>query len=270
MLTLRLAPLAVLAAAALPACAGTMGLAPTLAGVEMRLTGVDLDGVDLAFDVGVDNPLPVEIPAPRIDYTLGVEGSQFASAGGAKGRAVPASGAGVVTVPLRVGFRELAKVVSDLDGRDEASYDFSGNVALPALGTTFRLPFRKAGKFPVVRAPSLSVRSVDTSGISLTGGTLVLDADLTNPNAFELGIDDLGWQLDAGKARIGGLRASSGGAVGPKQTRTLRFEASISASEALQGLLASGKRSGFRIVPTGALRTPYGDLPLSKASLSKD
>jgi hypothetical protein len=87
-------PSVLLVAPFVAGCAGTKGFAPTLGDVEMRRAGGDFDGRDLAFDVGVDPPLPVEIPAPKLSSDLAVEGSPPASARDAKGTALPASRAG--------------------------------------------------------------------------------------------------------------------------------------------------------------------------------
>lgn len=243
------------------ACAGAGGLTPALDGVETRIVGVDLEGIDLAFDVGIANPLPVAIPAPTFEYRLDVQGAPLASGKDVKASEIPAARRGQATVPVRVGYSDLAKVLKGLDGVDEASYAVSGTVRLPALGQSFRVPFEKQGTFPVVRAPSVEFRSLDTSKLTVGGGSVAVDADLENPNAFAVGLDDLGWSLELGGSRIGGLRAATQGTVGPRERRSLRLEADVSGIDVVKSLLGA-KGGKFRIVPKGAFTTPYGEIRL--------
>jgi LEA14-like dessication related protein len=253
---------AALALAGCAGCGGGVGFVPSLDGVETRIAGVDLEGIELAFDVGIANPLPVSIDAPTFDWKLDVAGAALASGKQTKSQPIGASSRSVATVPARISFRDVASVAKGLEGVDEAPYAFSGAFQLPALGQTFRVPFEKSGTFPVVRPPSVSFRSLDTSGLSLTGGRIAVDADLENPNAFGIGLDDLGWTLDLGGGAVGGLRATTLGTVGPKERRSLRLEADVSAVEAVKGLFASKGAGGLRLRPKGSFQTPYGAIPL--------
>lgn len=248
----------------LGACAGVGGLEPVVESVTPRVAGVDLDGLDLAFDMRVRNPLPVALSTPRLKYRMDVEGSPLASADDVAGVDFAASGTSSAIVPVRVGYQDLARIVGDLSRRSEASYGIAGAFVVPALGQTFELPFEHAGTFPVVKAPRLGGVKVDTSGIGITGGVVAVDADLTNPNVFGIGLDDLGYALDLGGVRIGALSGSTSGTVGAGETRGVRLTGNVSATDAVRHLLGGGQLGRARLVPLGSFESPWGPVRLRR------
>lgn len=248
-------------AVGLSACAGLPGVQPSVEGVEPRIAGLDLDGLDVVFDVKVYNPLPSAIHAPRFRYALDVQERTLASGRQAAGADFPATGVGTVPIPARITYRELEALYGDLSGRSEADYHLSGEFKVPLFGSTVDLPFEHAGALPIVRPPEIELQNVDTSGVSALGGEIVIDIGLTNPNGFALGVDDLGYGLLLRGSDVGSLSGTTGGDVGPGEKRTLRLTGKVSAIDAVKGLVGgSGDIAGVR--PSGQVNTPYGPLKL--------
>ena len=228
---------ALIAAPLLTACQGT-GLKPVVEDVRPRIVGLDLDGVDVAFDVDVRNPLPVSLTTPRMDWTLGVQGSTLASISDAQTASLPAGRTGTAEIPMRVRYTDLLNVLGSLRGVNEADYSLKGAFTVPVLGAPIRIPFSHAGSLPIVQPPTFSVVDVQSRGFSLSGTGVDVDLDMTNPNVFGVGIDGLGYGLSLGGVELASLTAGTGGEVGAGQTRRLRLSGAVTALSALEGLLS--------------------------------
>lgn len=257
--------LPVLLCAALSACAGVPGVTPSVRGVEPRFAGLDLGGVDMAFDIKVSNPLLKALHAPRYSYSLDVSGRTLASGHAAAGADFPAAGVGVVTIPARVEYDVLAAAYGDLEGATEVPYVLSGSFAVPLFGSKIDVPFEHSGLVPVVRPPTIDFVAVDTSGLTRLGGKITVEALLHNPNAFALSIADAGYALELGGERIAALQAGTGGSVAPGAERKLSLVGRLSLVDAAKNLVKSGGDFlGGRVVPTGSVGTPFGPLRLGE------
>ncbi len=240
------------------------GVAPEVVGVSPRIASVDLKGVDLVFDVRVDNPLPVAINAPGYGYAVSIEGRPFVDGTAKTGADLPPAGVGTAPVPIRLDYRQLFDMYEGLEGKNEIAYRLVATLDVPVLGTIQKLPFGHDGTLPVVRAPTISVVSVDSSGLSLSGASVTIDADLTNPNAFGVGLAELGYALRLGGKSAGRLSASTAGLVGPGESRRLKLVGELSTGGALEGLISGAGGRTPRIAPTGSFSTPWGQVKMSQ------
>jgi LEA14-like dessication related protein len=163
----------------------------------VRITALDFDGVDLAFDVGVANPNPVAISLAGLDYDLQLEGSSFMQGDQPLGLMVVANGKSQVEVPLRLGFQQLFNSYHQLKERNEAGYDLLLGLSfdLPVLGRV-RLPVKYSGRLPVPKIPQVEVRSIKLQQLSMSGADLQLELDVDNPNAFSLLLNRLNYNLE--------------------------------------------------------------------------
>ncbi len=257
------APLLALTVVLAAGCAGVEGMKPSVDSVSSRIDGIDLEGVDLMFDIGVRNPLPMNLKTPAMRYSFAVQGTQIASSNTGVKANLPGGRVGSVKIPVRIGYRELARIVGDLSGVAEANYAFEGAFDIPVLGSNITLPFRHQGTFPVVRPPSFSGVRVGTSGLSLSGGRVTIDATMTNPNAFGIDVAGLGYALRLGDVSLAGLSASTGGKVRAGASQGIRLTGEITAQDALRKLLGGGLGRA-RLKPTGSIGTPFGPLRLGR------
>ena len=163
----------------------------------VRITALDFDGVDLAFDVRVANPNPVAISLAGLDYDLQLEGSSFMQGDQPLGMTVVANGKSQVEVPLRLGFQQLFNSYHQLKERNEAGYDLLLGLSfdLPLLGRV-RLPVKYSGRLPVPKIPQVEVRSISMQQLSMSGAELQLELDVDNPNAFSLLLNRLNYNLE--------------------------------------------------------------------------
>lgn len=244
-------------------CAALGDFAPRVDRVVPRITGLDLEGVDVVFDVQGSSAVPLNASSPPLTYRLDVAGKRLTSGRGAgasvEGRRIRAE------LPVRVGFAELAGLLGSLRGRDEAPYELTGSFEIPALiggGSPLEVPFSHAGTLPIPKPPKIRVQDVRTADVGLGGATLELDVELANPNGFALGLEQLGYDLTLGGTSLGGLRATTDGKVPARGSRSLTLSADVSSGRTLQALLGGVSPADARVVPTGSFDTPWGAVRL--------
>lgn len=183
------------------------GRKPTAHVTGVKLTGLDAEGVNLAFDVNVDNPNPVGISLAGLDYDLKLLGSRFLQGEQPMGMKLAANGSSQVQIPLRLGFQQLLKTYQQLKSADQAAYqvDLGMGFDVPVLGRV-RVPVSYKGKFPVPRMPQVKLRSLDVQKLSMSGASLLMQLQVDNPNAFSLLLDKLDYNLKLNGFDVGGGR----------------------------------------------------------------
>ena len=235
---------------------------PEVVGVEPHIDSLDFKGVNLRFDVRTRNPYPFALKSPDLRCALTVQGHTFASQDHATRLDLPAERIGTIQVPLRLEYLDLARVFTKLGDAEEIDYTFRGALVTRAMGQSIELPFSRKGRFPVLKIPTVEVTDVTPDTFSWNQVAVDVSARLTNPNAFGLGLDGLGWTLHLGDTRIGSLNASSGGVIGARETGALSLNGELSTTRALIEILGGGDLDRLRLTPTGRIKTPYGDVRL--------
>lgn len=247
----------------LTSCAALDAYLPKVQSVRPSIAGIDLEGLDLVFDVRGSSAIAVDATSPELNYSLTVDGSKVSSGRGARarlrGRALSAK------LPVRLTYGELARLIGSLRGKDEAPFRLEGAFELPspvAGAAPIEVPFSHAGMMPIPKPPQIRVTDVRTSEVGFAGASLEIDAEVLNRNGFALGLDGLGYALTLGGTPIGGVRTDAGGAIAGGGSRNATFRASLSATEAAKALLGGASPSAADLRPTGAIDTPWGRVPL--------
>ena len=169
---------------------------PDLSVRSMRLAGLSFEGVDLVFDIGIDNPNPLPVTLGGFDYDLLIEGDSFVKGSQEETSRIAAAGQSVVQLPLSLDFGDLRHAFSSLKDQDSTAYELVCELALdvPVLGMR-RLPLRHSGRLPVLKPPRVEMGDLRLSKLNLTGADLELQLRLDNPNPFGLALDRLDYQL---------------------------------------------------------------------------
>ncbi len=247
----------------LTGCASIPGLPkPEIKGIKPRIESLDFQGVNLAFDVDVNNPYPTAIKTPKFKYGLDVQGASFMNSSASTALDLPARNIGTATLPIRLTYADLWKSYQNLKDAKEIDYTLKGALQLPFMGTTHELPLSHSGKFPVLRIPKISILKIEPANISLTKAGVGVEAEMMNPNIFGIGLGDIGYALNLGSISVGGLKATSLQEIGANQTGRFSLRGEVSALEAAQQFLKSPDIGAARLVPTGSIQTPYGPVKL--------
>ncbi len=237
---------------------------PEVTAVRPRITGIDMKGLNLEFDLDVRNPYPVALKTPKIRYGFAVEGNRFAGDELGAGIELPARETGTATLPVRISYVDLWNASRSLGDAAEAAYTIDGAFLTSGAGRDWELPFSHTGKMPILKVPTIDVTKFDPPKITLGGAQLGVQADVKNPNVFGIGLDSLGWDLKIGELRLGGLNASTVGSLAAGQTGVLNLVGKISATRALRQLAGGASIGQISISPVGMLTTPYGKVDLAQ------
>lgn len=238
---------------------------PEVRNVSPRITGVDFHGLDMAFDVDVSNPYPLPIKTPRFRYGIDIEGSRFFDSEATSQLNLPANGIGTATLPVRLSYVDMLQTYRNLADAPEADYTLRGALILPVLGRSFEVPVSHSGTVPILRPPTFSNIDVDLANVSLLKARIQADAAMKNPNAFAVGIKNLGYALKLGGVELGGLKATTASTLEAGQTGRLSLAGEVSAASAIASMIRGGKIGDAEIIPSGSIQTPYGAVPFRPA-----
>ncbi|PVV20053.1 MAG: hypothetical protein B6D79_14825 [gamma proteobacterium symbiont of Ctena orbiculata] len=182
------------------------GRKPTAQVEGVRLSGLDLEGLDLVFDVNIDNPNPFAIDLTGCDYDLQLFERSFLKGQQSRGLSLAAKSGSKVQVPLRLGFRQLLSTYQALKSAHQASYrlDLGLGFQMPLIGS-LRLPINVEGDFPVPKIPQLRIKSLAIKQLSLEKADLLLQLQVDNPNNFSLLLEQLNYHL-----KLNGLAIAEG------------------------------------------------------------
>lgn len=257
---MRLRMLVGLTFVALPIAAGCSG--PQVESVSARIEGIDLKGVDLVFDIDVRNPYPVAIRPPKNHYVVDIAGADFLKGDGSADSELPARGLGTISLPARLEYSKMWQAYQNLRESREVPYKLHGALVFTVSEREFEVPYSLDGRLPVLRPPTLAVTHVRKTDASLSRAAVEIEAEITNPNVFELGIEGVGYSVRLGEVSVGGIAASTGGTVAAGASGKLVLAGEVTGITALRQLV-SGKRPGNAvIVATGEIKTPYGTVAL--------
>lgn len=231
---------------------------PSIESISPRIAGLNFQGIDLAFDVAVLNPYEVPIKSPRFKYALDVEGASFLSSQATANLDLPAKGVGTVVLPVRLQYLDLLQAYSSLKDVGEVPYTLHGALVFSPWGETIELPIRKSGTFPILRVPALSNVVVDPPEVSLGGAKIQVKSNITNPNVFALGLESLGYDLQIGEVKLGGLKTESLRSLKAGDSGEVSLMGAISGYEAVQQLLSGRGLGAVALRPVGSISTPYG------------
>ncbi|OPZ07194.1 MAG: Late embryogenesis abundant protein [candidate division BRC1 bacterium ADurb.BinA364] len=236
---------------------------PEIRGVRPRIAGLDWAGIDLEFDLSIFNPYPMPLKAPRFRYDLAIEGARLLSQETPAVASLPARAEGKATLPVRIEFLELLDAVRSLKGANQFAYKLDGALLFNALGAERELPFSRQGQAPVPRPPSFRAIDVKLGEMGLSGLAFDILAEVENPNVFGIDLRDVGYALQLGQSRLGGLQVASNKEIAPGSSGKISIQGKLSTAQALSGLARGLDLNAMQLIPSGKIKTPYGaiDLP---------
>jgi LEA14-like dessication related protein len=226
----KMALAALLLMAAFTTCQtlGAVFSEPRLSLQSVEMTGISFTGVDLLCKVNVENPNPIDIPFPEIDWELFVNANSFIKGVVKNNNAIKSRAQTVVDVPVRATYQELADTVKSLGNSREADYRIAlgAKFALPVLGNKV-WRFEHAGVLPVLKVPSISFKGIRVKNISLSRLDFDLDWEVENKNGFAMNVKDLSYDLAVNRSQWASARVSDARRLPPDAKTTIPLSFSI-------------------------------------------
>jgi LEA14-like dessication related protein len=247
------------------------GQKPTASVQGLRLTGLDMSGVDLTFDVQVDNPNPVGISLAGLDYDLKLLGSSFLQGDQPMGMKLRANGSSQVQVPVRLGFQQLVDSYRQLKGAKQVGYelDLGMGFEVPLLGRV-RVPVSYQGEFPIPEMPAVTLRSLDVEQLTLSGAKLLLQLEVDNPNNFSVLLDRLNYNLKLNGYDVGGGLVKKGVNIQQEGRGTVSLPLSLDFAQAGMGLYKALLGKGVRYDLSGSMNASSSNPMLERFRIPLD
>jgi LEA14-like dessication related protein len=230
---------------------------PKVESIGMNVQRIDFQGVLLKFDVTVSNPLPVDLAVPAGGYEVDIAGQDFIKSDRVPHAELPSGGAGHVTLPVALRYVDLFKLANNLRGKSSIPYEMHGHVLVPVAGEQLRLPFSQQGDVPILTMPTFTMRDVKYDGKSV-----FIETEVTNPNIFPIGVQDLDFAVRLGAIQLANVRTRPAEMIPAGGSGLVTLTSSVNATGAARQMLQSVPAGGGLLQPRGVLRTPYGTVRL--------
>lgn len=169
---------------------------PTVSMSDARITGISFDQAKLEFTLDVNNPNPIPVQFAGFDYNFLVNGQQLMAGEQRDGVKIAANQTSQVKLPLVLKFADVFESIKSLADNKTLDYAIKTDALLdlPIMGMV-RVPAEKAGQVPVPRLPKISLDGIKIKNLGFKGADLEIGLNLDNPNAFDIDIRDLGYDL---------------------------------------------------------------------------
>ncbi|MDH5356928.1 MAG: LEA type 2 family protein, partial [Gammaproteobacteria bacterium] len=127
-------------------------------------------------------------------------------------------------LPVTLKFDDLRKIPGELWKKDQFSYqlDTSINIKLPVIGL-YTIPFSKKDTLPVPKLPSIQIKNLNVTDLSLTTAKIVAEVEIDNPNNFNLGLSNFNYRLNINQETWGEGTSSKPGSIPKKGKGTIQI-----------------------------------------------
>ncbi len=235
-----------------------------------RLADLNLQAVDLVFDIQITNPMTVALPLVDIGFGLATDAEIFLSGRTAMQGSVPAGGNRTIQLPISVDFSETLDLLSRLRPGQVVPYTASLTLAVDAPGLgPLELPLNTTGEFPIPNAPSVDLGKVEWTNFSLNSIAGVMNVDIGNTNEFPFELSDLSYSLSLAGADVTQGVMDQATSFAAKEKSTLRIPIGFSPLQLGVGLFNALKESdtSYNMAGNLSLDTQFGklDLPYDKS-----
>lgn len=198
----------------------------------VAIESLSTQDVTLLVAVEVTNPNSFDLKTAGFDLGLFVNDQRIAIVAQPDASlSLPAKGSSSIQLPVTLTFEQVMKSVDGLNDRTGFSYGVEGKVTidLPILGD-FNMPVDFSGVLPIPQQPGITFKGLNVDSISVSGARLSMDLEVSNPNAFDIDLNNVNYQLKAqgkslGEGKVKAINLSQG------KTQRLSIPLSISVSD---------------------------------------
>ena len=164
---------------------------PEISTQAARITGVSLNGMDVAFVLGVKNPNPMGFTLEGLSYKLDIENKPLLRGKTKQRLKVAAKGDSSLTLPLSLAYKDMFDGVSAMLKQDKVRYALNGEMDFGLI----QLPYKTSGTFSMPSLPRVSIGKLGIKGVTLSGMDIEIGLDMKNANRFPLKLEGVDYNL---------------------------------------------------------------------------
>jgi LEA14-like dessication related protein len=169
---------------------------PVLTFQSAEITKLNFTGLELLCKVKVENPNPITIPFPDIDWEFFVNANSFVKGQINAHQSIRARSSNIIEVPVSFNYRDVFNTFVSLRNSNQAAYKvaLAAKFLLPVIGEKV-WHLQHEGNFPVLHLPTVKFGSLAVKNISLTALEFELAWEVENTNTFDMSVKDLSYNL---------------------------------------------------------------------------
>jgi LEA14-like dessication related protein len=236
-------------------CASLKDLAtpqkPLVSFQGVHLDKISFQSVDLLFDLKIDNPNAFGVSLAGFDYEFFINQNRFLKGVQDEKQSIAANTSSTVQFPLGLDFADLYNTFNDLKNTDRTTYQINLGFSfdVPIIGV-IKVPVSKAGTFPLLKLPKITMEGIKLKKLNLTGAELLLNLQLDNPNAFSATLNRLNYALSIGGQEVASGLTSQAIPVNQKASSQITIPVSLNflqSGRTLYNILTSNKNFDYKI-----------------------
>ncbi|MBL4702748.1 MAG: LEA type 2 family protein [Phycisphaeraceae bacterium] len=236
---------------------------PTAEIQSLSLGNINLKNSTVNIAIKVNNPYSVSIPNLNLDYALKTQGIDFISGMVSSDTAIQARQSSTINIPVKVSYASLLKLAQTVRPGQVIAYDAHVKLSthVPGVGP-LSLPMHKQGQLPVPMIPKVTISQVDWGNISLTNTNAVIHLNVTNLNAFTVGMKQLDYNFSIGGQSVFNSKITTPRQFETNKMQTLQIPISFKATRLGFGILnmIRNKKASYSMSGKLDAQTPYGPI----------
>jgi LEA14-like dessication related protein len=216
----------------------------TILGVQLR--DMTLDTISTTFRVRIDNPNAIGLYLAGIEYQLNVDGRRFAQGRSQDSVALAPLGATEATLDVDFPLDNAGRPLVEVLKKDRVHYTLDTVFLVGTRSTNLAIPARFEGDVDLPKAPEVDVVEILFPEVSGEGIQVRLVTHVTNPNAFDIPIDELRVSFSFGGREILKNQPIAGVMLPSKQTSVVPVDFTMSLADLGLALTALADRPELR------------------------
>ncbi|GAV67160.1 LEA_2 domain-containing protein [Cephalotus follicularis] len=242
---------------------------PTADVTGIHFPSINLKKADIVVDVLIKNPNPVPIPLIDINYLIESDGRKLVSGLIPDSGTIHAHGEETVKIPITLIYDDIKETYSDIKPGSIIPYKIKVDLIIdvPVFGR-LTLPLEKTGEIPIPYKPDIDVEKIKFEKFSLEETVAVLHVKLENKNDFDLGLNDLDYEVWLAEVSVGGADLTKSAKLEKNGISYIELPITFRPKDFGSALwdMIRGKGTGYSMKGNINVDTPFGSmkLPISK------
>ncbi|KAK4766130.1 hypothetical protein SAY87_007772 [Trapa incisa] len=242
---------------------------PTADVTGIHLPSINLKKADIVVDVLIKNPNPIPIPLIDINYLIESDGRKLVSGLIPDAGTIHAHGEETVKIPLTLIYDDIKSTYDDIKPGSIIPYRVKVDliVDIPVFGR-ITLPLEKTGEIPIPYKPDIDVEKIHFKRFSFEETVAVLHLKLENKNDFDLGLNELDYEIWLAEVSIGGAELQKSEKLPKNGISYIDIPITFRPKDFGSALwdMIRGRGTGYTMKGNINVDTPFGamKLPISK------
>uniref|UniRef100_A0A7N2MTT0 Water stress and hypersensitive response domain-containing protein n=1 Tax=Quercus lobata TaxID=97700 RepID=A0A7N2MTT0_QUELO len=166
----------------------------------LHVNSINLEKAEFVIEILKKNPNPVPIPLIDINYLIESDGRKLISGLIPDAGTIKAHGEETIKIPVTLIYDDIKNTYADIKPRSIIPYRIKVDllVDVPVFGR-ITLPLEKTGEIPIPYKPDIDIEKIKFDRFSFEETVAVLHLKLENKNDFDLGLNDLDYEVWLGE-----------------------------------------------------------------------